>query len=342
MRHDGVALHFLAAAILCAGAAPLPAQSPEPPPRPFLRKVIQLDDRQLAAMEKGDVVTKILPTTDKPEIAAFGVVKTAGNPDLLLRLAKDVKRFRQVPHIPEMGIFSSPPTLEDLKGLHHPPDDINALKRCKPGACDVKLGTKALEQVAKLDWKAPDAEARATAVFNQMILDFLAAYQQGGTDAMGSIMDKKAPKTRTEEYRKVLANSPYLVEYVKEFNDYLEAYPKGRLADTEDVLYWTRDEFGLKPTISLYQLTLHRGPRGALIANKLLAASHFFNASLDILAGVPTPDGRGLYLMSLVRTRIDPPTGMLAGILMGKVKDGLETAVKENLKLARDRLAEGR
>jgi hypothetical protein len=159
---------------------------------------------------------------------------------------------------------------------------------------------------------------------------------------MGTIMDKKAPKTRTEEYRRLLANSPYLVEYVKEFNDYLGAYPKGKLADTQDILYWTRDEFGLKPTISLYQLTLHRSPKGALIANKLLAATHFFNASLDILAGAPTPDGKGLYLMSLVRTRIDPPTGMLGGLLMGKVKDGIETAVKENLKLARDRLAEAR
>jgi hypothetical protein len=342
MKNQGLTVPWLAAAVLCAGAAPVRAQSTEPPPRPFLRKVIQLDDQKLAAIEKGEVVTKQLPTTDKPEIAAFGVVKTAGTPDLLLRLAKDIKRFRQVPQIPEMGIFSSPPTLEDLKGLHHPPDDINALKRCKPGSCDVKLGTQALEQMAKVDWAKPGAEGQATALLNQMIVDFIAAYEQGGTDAMGTIMDKKAPKTRTEEYWTLLANSPYLPEYVKKFHDYLAAYPKGKLADTEDVLYWTKDEFGLKPVVSLYHLTLHREPRGALIANKLLASTHFFNAALEILAGIPTPDGKGLYLMSLLRTRIDPPTGMLGGVLMGKVKDGLETAVKENLKVARDRLAAAR
>src|SRR5512139_2468974 len=61
--------------------APAVALAQEPPPRPFLRKVIQLDDAQLAAVEKGEVVTKLLPTADKPEIAAFGVVKTAGTPD---------------------------------------------------------------------------------------------------------------------------------------------------------------------------------------------------------------------------------------------------------------------
>jgi hypothetical protein len=57
------------------------------------------------------------------------------------------------------------------------------------------------------------------------------------------------------------------------------------------------------------------------------------------MAGVPAPDGKGLYLMSLYRTRIDPPTGMLGGVLMGKVRDGVQTGMKENLKVARDRLA---
>jgi len=338
MRDTRFTLPLVAASAMCV-AAPLFAQPSEPPPRPFLRKVIRLDDQKLAAIDKGEVVTKQLETTEKPEIAAFGVVRAAGTPDLLLRLATDIKRFRQVPQIPQMGLFSRPPRLDDLKGLTHPPDDINALKKCMPGSCDVKLGTAALEKVAKIDWKAADAEAQATALLNQMIVDYVTAYQQGGTDVMGTIMDKKAPKTRTEEYKALLGHSPYLAEYVKEFNDYLGAYPKGKLADTEDVLYWTRDEFGLKPVVSLYHMTVHREARGALIANKLLASTHFFNASLEMTAGVPTPDGKGLYLLSLLRTRIDPPTGMLGGVLMGKVKDGLETAVKENLKVARDRLA---
>lgn len=314
-----------------------PAQ--EPPPRPFLRKVIQLDDSQLAAVEKGEVVTKMLPAPDKPEIAAFGIVKTSGTVDQLSTLARDIRKFRQVPQIPEMGRFSNPATLEDLKGLTHPPDDIAALKKCKPGSCDVKLGTKGLERISKINWSAPDAEKQATAIFNQAIVDYVNAYQQGGTDAMGNVLDKKQEKSRAEEYRALLAHSPYLVDYVKEFNDYLAAYPKGKLEGAVDVLYWAKDTFGLKPVVSAYHATYYKGPRGVLIANKLLGASHFFNATLEIMAGVPTPDGKGLYLLSLYRTRIDPPTGMLGGVLMGKVRDGIETGVKMNLETARDRLA---
>ena len=94
--------------------------------------------------------------------------------------------------------------------------------------------------------------------------------------------------------------------------------------------------------VSAYHATIYRSPRGTLISNKLLGATHFFNAGLELLAAVPTADGKGLYLLNLYRTRIDPPTGMLAGVLMGKVRDGIETGVKENLKMARERLAAAR
>jgi hypothetical protein len=57
------------------------------------------------------------------------------------------------------------------------------------------------------------------------------------------------------------------------------------------------------------------------------------------MVGVPGADGKSLYLMSLARTRLDPPTGMLAGALMGKVKGGVEQGVKESLKNAQAHLA---
>jgi hypothetical protein len=330
----GVSFTFVLAVLV-----PSVGSAQEAPPLPFLRKVIKLDDAQLAAVEKGEVVTKQLPTTDKPEIAAFGVVKTAGTVDQLLTLAQDVKRFREVPQIPELGHFSNPAKVQDLQGLTHPPDDIAALKKCKPGSCDVKLGTKGLELVSKIDWKAPDADKQAVAIFNQAIIDYVTAYQQAGTEAMGNVLDKKHEKSRAQEYRTLLANSPYLVEYVKEFNDYLATWPKGKLAGANDLLYWTKDTFGLKPVVSAYHATFYKSPRGALISTKLIAATHFFNAGLELLAAVPAPDGKGLYLLNLYRARIDPPTGMLGGVLMGKVRDGVETGVKENLKMARERLA---
>jgi hypothetical protein len=152
---------------------------------------------------------------------------------------------------------------------------------------------------------------------------------------MGTILDGKAPKALSTEFRTLLANSPYLPEYVPAFHEYLSSYPGGKLDGVTDVLYWSKDTFGLKPVVSVYHVTVARTPTHVLAAQKQLYASHYFNAALEMTALVPTQDAKGFYLLSIYRTRIDPPTGMLAGVLMGKVRDGVQTGVKENLKTSK-------
>ena len=335
-------LFLLAALIPSVARAQTPAA--EPAPRPFLRQVIKLTDGQLAAIEKGEVVTKQLPAPEKAEIAAFGVVKVKGTLATLRERMRDLQSFRKVPQIPEIGRFSNPPRVEDLQGLTFPDADLDALKKCKPGKCDVKIGTAGLQTVAAFDWNAADAAARASALVKEQLAAYVKAYAAGGTDAMGVTVDKSQPKALSGEFRTLLKNSPYLVDYVPAFNEYLAAYPKGSLADTEDVLYWTKDTFGLKPVVSMYHATIHApkdGRAGLLLANKTIYASHYFNAALEIMAAVPTPDsagGPGFYLLDLYRTRIDPPTGMLSGVLMGKVKSGIEQGVALNVQNAKARV----
>ena len=72
-------------------------------------------------------------------------------------------------------------------------------------------------------------------------------------------------------------------------------------------------------------------------------------AAADLLAiRPPRPEDRAQWqplwdgYLRFYRTRLDPPTGVLGGALMGKVRDGIETGVKENLKTARERLATAR
>jgi len=344
MRRPRVRPALLLLALLVASPS-AKGQGPagEPPPRPFLRKVIQLTDDQLARIEKGEVVTKQLPSPEKAEIAAFGAIKLKGTVAALRERMRDFQSFRKVPQIPEIGRFSSPPRVEDLQGLTLPEDDIDALRRCKPGKCDVKIGTSGLFAFAALDWKAPDARARAAALVKEQMAAYARAYAAGGTDAMGVTVDKSQPKALSAEFRTLLRNSPYLVEYVPAFHQYLAGYPNGSLPDTEDVLFWTKDTFGLKPVVSMYHATVHmpQGGRGLIVATKTLYASHFFNAALEVMAALPAPDtagGPSLYLLNLYRTRIDPPTGMLSGVLMGKVRGGIEEGVALNLQTAKKRV----
>jgi hypothetical protein len=326
-------------------AAPIAglAQGTEAPPRPFLRKVIQLGDAELATIDKGEVVTRPLASPEKAEIAAFGAVKVSGTLTTLRERMRDFPSFRKVPQIVQVGVFSNPPRLEDLAGLTMEDADLDALEDCKPGDCSVKISTVGLDRLKKeVNWSGSGAEAkaRATAIIKEQMLAYVKAYMAGGTGAMGVTVDKSQPKALSAEFKTLLRNSPYLPEYVPAFNQYLETYPQGSLPGSISTIFWAKDTFGLKPVVSIYHATtyLQEQPRpGLLAAIKTIYASHYFNAALEMMVAVPA-DASSFYLLDLYRTRIDPPTGMLSGVLLGKVKSGVEQGVAMNLKNAKSRV----
>ena len=336
---------------------PSPASATQPPDttsqsvetrlRTFLKSVIQLDDDQIAAVERGKLVTKQLHTSEKAEIAAFGILRIRGTAEALLAQARDVQRFRKFAHVSEMGRFSNPPQLKDLQGLTLADIDRDLLKECVSGKCGVKLDAATIERLrSEVDWTAPDAADHAAKLLKKQLVAYVQAYLQGGTDAMGVIVDGKQPKALSAEFRALLGNTPFLYEYLPEFSKYLQDYPKEALPGAEDSFFWMKDTLGPKPVTSVQHATFHRAPGPGvhlLLAYKQIYASHFYNAGLEITAAIDAPDvaGKpGFYLLTLYRTRIDPPTGMLAGVVLGKVRGGIEQGVAEKLKRAKE-LVEG-
>ena len=250
------------------------------------------------------------------------------------RLRRDLGVVWHGASILEIGRFSQPPRVEDLARLTLDPSDFEAARECKPGDCDLKLARSAMDRIRReMDWKAADARARATDLMKRMLVEYIAAYQQGGTSEMATYIDKDRPLEVPAEYRKLLAASPYVMEYAPALHQYLENYPKASLPGAEDLFYWWKDKFAPRPTISISHVTTWTNPQRpvTVIASKRIYASHYFQAGLDLLAVVDAPGG-GFYLMELYRARIDPPTGMLSGVLLGKVRGGIEQGVAEGLK----------
>jgi len=312
------------------------AQQPQSKAREFMKDVIGFSPKDLASLDSGKTVTRLLDTKEKGEVAAFGAVVVNSEPAVLFERARNIREFRQVPQIEEVGLFSDPPRVEDLAGLTLPEDDVEDLRKCKPGKCNVKLGEDFIATLARqVNWKAPDAEAKAVRLAKERLIEVVEAYQRGGTATLGVVVDKKRPKARSAEFEKLLSNSPYLFEYVPEFNEHLREFPTLKRDNIRDVFYWTKDTFGLKPTVSIYRVTTQVDGETALMAQKLLYASHYFNAGLELWAVSPHPSGQSFDLLMLYRTRLDPPTGMLSGVLMRKVRNGVETGVRENLKSAK-------
>jgi hypothetical protein len=301
----------------------------------FMRSAIGLSEAQIASVEAGDVVTRQLPTTEKPEIAAVGAVRVPGDRAAVLRLVSGyIGRGRRSGAVLQIGRFSRPPRVEDLAGLTLDEASLAAARECTPGACAIKLSRSAMERLQQeVDWRAADAPARATQLIKEMLVAYTSAYLKGGTAEMAVYADKERPLESAAEFGKLLTSSPYLIEYVPALNHYAEAYPAASLTDAEDFFYWSKDKYGPKPTVSLFHVVVWNDPRRdfAVIASKRIYSSHYFRAGVELLAIVDAP-GRGLYLLDLYRARIDPPTGVLSGAIMGKVRGGIEQAVGENLR----------
>jgi hypothetical protein len=159
MPTRSVGVSCLAIGLLAAAGAPANAQAPETPARRFMRTVVGITPADFAKLDGGELVSRLVETKEKGEVAAFGAVAVKATPEQFLAAAADIIHFRRVPEILEIGTFSNPPRVEDLAGLTFPDDDIAALRKCKPGKCDVKLGEKFIERLARA--QAPPA-ARAS------------------------------------------------------------------------------------------------------------------------------------------------------------------------------------
>ena len=106
----------------------------------------------------------------------------------------------------QIQAFSDPPAPGDCDALVVPDQDIDAIKKCKSGECDVKITDDMARQCAHIDWSAPGARDRVATAFREMGVAIASGYRSGGIDSLGVIVDKKEPKARAREFQKLLAH----------------------------------------------------------------------------------------------------------------------------------------
>ena len=333
---------------LLAGMPGFRAQAQEKPVilRNFLEKHVHLTQDELAALDRGKVVTKTLPTQDKREIAVFGIVFVHVSAEKYARKFEDIENFKKSKMVLQIHKFQTPPQLSDLASLQLPKVDLDSLRDCRVGHCGVKLPADMIARFhAEINWRAPGSKEKATALYRQALFGYVQAYVEGGNAALGEYNDKKHPVRLADEFAGLLRYSPYLNEYAPEFHSFLENYPKEKLEDTKEFLYWSMETFGLKPTISVTHVTIYRqeGAKGEtiFIATKQIAASHYFDASLGLTVLVEAEDARGkpgVYVVYVNRSRADALKGRFGGMRRGVVEGKTLNAMKKNLAELRDRL----
>jgi len=285
--------------------------------RNVLRNEAAFTADDLSALERGEMVVKLLPVKDKREVAVCGVMRLQVPLAVSLQAFQESMTQRNSNSILELGKFSSPPSLEDLQALTLEDRDIEDLKRCVVGDCKLKMSAAMIERFRKeVDWPAPDYQSQATRLFRQMLVDYVRDYLARGDSALIEYQNQSRRVRLDEEHRSLLEASLYINDFAPELTKYLKAFPRSELTDVENTINWTKIKFGLKPvTILTHVATYTRRPSGIpqiLVVSKQLYANHYFDSSLALTAliNVPitgtTPDS---YLLYSNRSRADSLAG---------------------------------
>ena len=162
---------------------------------------------EVAQAKGGKAVAKLLPTKDGAEIGVVAAVRMNAKADRLVYWFKEIANFRKAAELGLSRRISDDPQIGDFADLSLDSDELAALKKCRPGNCDLLLGDKGIQQFQALDWKAADVARRANLLLREMFLGYARAYLKGGDEALGAIHNDKSPRVRADDFRQLLSQS---------------------------------------------------------------------------------------------------------------------------------------
>ena len=302
----GAVIRSVMALLVLVATAALPGSSQTNPDlQTFFRENIGLSQDQIAAIRSGQPVAKALPPRTPAEVFLFGAVYIHAAPESYLQFARDFDRRRELPSYWALGVFSNPPQLSDLKDFSLDSDEIEALKKCTPGDCQIQMPASSIEELHRsIDWSAADVNEQVNRLLQQTALRRLLAYQHEGNQALGVYNDKRDPTVVPQQFAYMLTYAKALPAHLPDFYTYLLTYPNAKPANVEDTFYWAKVKFGLKPTLRIVQMVTMRGDSvdqvAYAIAQKQLYSSHYFETALDLtfcVRGSDDPKQPGFYLI---------------------------------------------
>ncbi len=297
-------IHYLFCTFLiCLTASTALGQTSVAQLQTLLREKAAFDDADFATLQQNQPAVKLVPGSDKREVAVAGLVEINTSAEDFLKSYREGMTKKNNSAILEIGSIGRAPALADVQNLTLEARDIEDLKECVAGECKVKLSAQMIEQFRKeIDWNASDYQLQVTNLFRLMLVDYVRDYRTRGDAALIEYNDKRDGVSLATEQRALATASGYV-------SDVLNT-ERSRLQVVEDMIVWSKIKFGLKPVIAFNHITMYRrdrevGPQ-VLIASKQIYANHYFNGSQALTAFVKIPDAtQGAFLVYENRSRAD-------------------------------------
>lgn len=280
------------------------AQVPDEILREALSARAAFAPEDFSSLEEGEAIVKLLPVTDRREVAVCGVIKLSAPAELSLKSFQQALNDANRKSIGLAGRFSTPPSLTDLEHLTLNKRDLSDLKQCAVGDCKLNLSTTMIERFQReVNWHAPDYATKANQLFRQMLVEYVQQYLERGDSALIEYNDQSPSIRLAEEHQSLLAEMLYVNEADPAFATYLKSFPSGLLPNVENTVSWATIKFGLKPVIIVTHVATHTSHTDdmtrIMVLSKQIYADHYFDSSLSLMAIVSnhTIAGTQSYLL---------------------------------------------
>jgi len=318
---------ILAATILVLGfAGDLSAQ-----PRAILRDRAKFTESEIEKAAQGQVVIKVLPSTDNYGMLIAGAVYINAPIEKFLASFRDVKRLKENKVYMDLQEFSPigvPPKPSDFERMSFEKKDVDELQSCKPGDCAIQVFDDLPAFQKKIDWSSPNRYAQANEALRQRALEGLTIYLAGGLKAFGNYRDRQKPLNVHQATKDMVDSSYYLPQdRARGIYNHVIDYPNGKLAGAEDFFYWEKINFGQEPTLRVNHVSIFPsgfGASKAVISNKQLYASRYMRVALQMFYCMPdtdNPNKPGFFLIEANDSRL-PDFGALKLAVVRKIATG--------------------
>ena len=293
------------------------------PPRDLLRAIAGFTDPEWAAVERGDAVSKLLDT-DAREVAVVGAVRITGRREQLVARSRDLQTLKSS-LVLDVGRFGAVPDPSDLERVTLDERSLD-LRACQSGDCPVRLSAADVGRFQReVNWSAPDWRNQSMAVWRSVLANYARAYLAGGRSALPEYVNRRDAQL-AGDYEFVAGYSPAFHAYLKELGSRIPA-------GAEQLLYWTREDFGIRPIVRIsHQViysTLPPATPVTIIAINQVYADHYLDASLTVTLALDA--GRDFYMISVSRARTRSLSGFLRrfarSAVQGRSRDAMRSAL---------------
>ena len=314
-------------------------------PFEIFRPAIELRPSERQSLDRGMPVLT-LPPAEGRQFAVFSAIGIGSDDDggRVSGWMRRIELLRKNRYVLGTGRFSTPLDQTDLGAMTLDARDLDDIRNCRPGRCNVKLSAaevRDLQQViaaSGTEWRA--AVQRA---FQAIVLRRVTAYVKGGHAALDDYADHRVPRSPSAAFRMVAAKTAILERVAPGIAEEVMRCPAAFLGSRGGFIYWSKERLGEKTVISATHVVIVEPEGGSsleiLVVGIQIFATHYLDAALELTGVVRAGDWSRRYLVHIYRSDVDLLDGFWGGLARSAIASRIKRDGPAVLEAARHRLA---